>query len=107
MTLYTELAVDAAELLAEFGGPVTLVATAGDGTTTTRTGSGARLQRVTHAEQSSLVEIGDWYMLVDSSVLPEENALLTFAGETQLVVQVKPIGPSGENVAFEVWTRNN
>lgn len=105
MSLYAELAAVAQELLAEFGAACTMTVTAPGGGTTVTTATAVRESLVRHAEPNSGVDIGDWKVLVTSSLSPVYGARFTFAGETQIIVHHEPIAPAGEVVAHYVWTR--
>ena len=115
---YDEVAAVAAELLAEFGGPVVLArVTPGDydpatgstigETTTTWNGVGAKFDYAQNVIDGTRIRIGDQrvYLSVAGMVNPQTGDTLTINSKVFNVVESRPLEPADTAVLFDVQVR--
>lgn len=117
MTLYSDLAATAVELLAEFGAPVTLVRVTPGAydpetgtstqTTTSHAGTGVKLDYQQDEIDGTLIRRGDQrvYMAPDLAVTPRTGDTLTIGGESWQVIESRPLAPAGAVVLHDVQVR--
>lgn len=115
---YTAVAIDAAELLAEFGAPVTLTRITPGGvydpdtatvplTTTTHTANGVKLDyEQRHIDGTTILQ-GDQRVYLDPLIAeaPQTGDTLTVGAEVFTVVASRPLAPAGVVVLHDVQIR--
>lgn len=109
-TFYEDMQATAAELVAEFGAPMTLSRPTGaqDPVTGGVTGAGATtiattglfLSRTTATVRESLAEGAERMALIDASQVPAMNDRLVFGGVTFAIVRIDEINPAGTPLAY-------
>lgn len=114
MTFYSEMASTASELLAEFGGAVTLNHAGGvpdpvTGLGGTTGGSTATTGLVKPFPDSWIdgtrIQAGDRQLVLTSAVAPSPDDTVTIGGENWTIVRIETVKPASEVVVYFVQVR--